>query len=197
MGFIRRATIHDLPGAYRVCLLTGDAGRDASARYRNPDLLGHVFVGPYIVGQPDLALVVADSQGVAGYCLAARDTRAFEAWAEATWWPPLREQYPMPADPSADAELIRLFHTPPRASDAVVDEFPAHLHIDLLARVRGNGLGRVLIERQLETLRGIGIQGVHLEVAAENADGIAFYRHLGFGPVVRSDDSVVMSVRLS
>jgi len=197
MGFIRRATIHDLPGAYRVCLLTGDAGRDASARYRNPDLLGHVFVGPYIVGQPDLALVVADSQGVAGYCLAARDTRAFEAWAEATWWPPLREQYPMPADPSADAELIRLFQTPPRASDAVVDEFLAHLHIDLLARVRGNGLGRVLIERQLETLRGIGIQGVHLEVAAENADGIAFYRHLGFGPVVRSDDSVVMSVRLS
>ena len=58
--------MRDLPGAYRVCLLTGDAGRDASTIYRNPELLGHVFVGPYIVGQPDLALVVADEVGIAG-----------------------------------------------------------------------------------------------------------------------------------
>ena len=71
--------MRDLPGAYRVCLLTGDAGRDASTIYRNPELLGHVFVGPYIVGQPDLALVVADDAGIAGYALAAADTRGFRA----------------------------------------------------------------------------------------------------------------------
>lgn len=89
---VRAATLHDLPGTYRVCLMTGDSGRDGTALFRNPDLLGHVYVGPCVVGQPDLALVVADAGGVAGYCLAASDSRAFEAWAEAEWWPPLREE---------------------------------------------------------------------------------------------------------
>ena len=197
MLLVRRATLQDLPGIYRICLLTGDAGQDASALFRNPDLLGHVYVGPYVVGQPDLALVVADPGGVAGYCLAARDTRDFEAWAEASWWPLLRDQYPSPDDASPDAEVIRLFHAPPRAPQAVVAEYPAHLHIDLLTRARGHGLGRELVERQLASLRGQGARGVHLDVATGNANAIAFYRHLGFAEVDRSESSILMGMRLA
>jgi ribosomal protein S18 acetylase RimI-like enzyme len=196
MPTIRPATMRDLPGAYRVCLLTGDAGRDASAIYRNQELLGHIFVGPYIVGQPDLALVVADNAGIAGYLLAAADTRAFERWAEEEWWPPLREQYPLKADGSPEAELIELFYRTPFADDSVVDEFPAHLHIDLLERVRDQGLGRVLIEWLLGELRRRGCSGVHLDVAIENANAIAFYRHLGFDELERSRDDLVMGLRL-
>jgi ribosomal protein S18 acetylase RimI-like enzyme len=196
MRLIRAASTRDLPGMYRVCLLTGDSGRDASAIYRNGDLLGHVYVGPYLVGQPELALVVADEAGVAGYCLAARDTRAFEAWAHAAWWPPLREQYPIPSDDSPDGELIRLIHRPSHAPDAVVEGYPAQVHIDLLARARGQGVGRAMMERQLTGLREAGAPGVHLEVAADNPDAIAFYRHLGFLELVRLDDSIVMGLRL-
>jgi len=205
MDLIRAATLQDLPGTYRVCLLTGDAGLDATALFHNPDLLGHGYVGAYLVGQPDLALVVADSEGVAGYCLAASDTRAFEAWAETAWWPALREQYPLRgdtsadagSDTSADAEIIRLFHAPPRALDAVVDEYPAHLHLDLLARARGHGNGRALIERQLANLRRRGARGVHLDVATDNANAIEFYRHLGFAEIGRLESSIVMGMRSS
>lgn len=181
---------------YRVCLLTGDAGQDATALFRNADLLGHAYVGLYLVGQPDLALVVADPEGVAGYCLAASDTRAFEAWAETAWWPDLRVQYPVLDDASADAGIIRLFHAPPLASDAVVDEYPAHLHIDLLARARGHGHGRELIERQLGSLRRQSARGVHLDVAADNANAIAFYRHLGFAEIDHLETSILMGIRL-
>ena len=149
------------------------------------------------MGQPDLALAVVDPEGVAGYCLAALDTRAFEAWEEAEWWPPLRDQYPLPDDASPDAEIIRLLHSPPRAPDAVVREYPAHLHIDLLARARGHGLGRGLIERQLESLRHHGARGVHLDVALANANAIAFYRHLGFAEVEQHEDSILMGMRLT
>ena len=199
MDLIRAATLQDLPGTYRVCLLTGDSGFDATPQFRNPDLLGHAYVGAYLVGQPDLALVVADPQGVAGYCLAASDSRAFEAWAEAEWWPALREQYPIPDDASdeasADAEIIRLFHAPPRVPDVVVDEYPAHLHIDLLARARGHGHGRTLVERQLASLRRHGVRGVHLDVATDNGNAIEFYRHLGFAEVGRLESSIVMGLR--
>ena len=196
MQRIRAATLLDLPGAYRVCLLTGDGGEDASASFRNPDLLGHVYVGPYLVGQPEHALVVADAEGVAGYCFAAPDTRAFEVWGEAAWWPVLREQYPIPDDGSRDAEVIRLFHTPMLASKAVVEAFPAHLHIDLLPRARGRGFGRDLIERQLASLRRGDSRGVHLEAGIDNANAIAFYRHLGFEEVERFQGSVLMGMQL-
>ena len=194
---IRPAAVHDLPGTYRVCLLTGDAGQDASAQFRDPDLLGHVYVGPYVVGQPDLALVVVDPEGVAGYCLAARDTRAFEAWAEAAWWPPLRGRYPVRDDASPDAEIIRLLHSPLLAPGALVRDYPAHFHIDLLARARGHGHGRRLVEWQLESLRRQGTRGVHLDVAPANANAIAFYRHLGFTEVEQREDAILMGMRLT
>jgi ribosomal protein S18 acetylase RimI-like enzyme len=193
---IRTATLQDLPGAYRVCLLTGDAGRDATRLFRNPELLGHVFVGPYLVGQPDLASVVVDDDGVAGYGLAAADTRAFEQWTETNWWPTLRADYPVRTDGSAEAELIASIHAPALAADDLLDEYPSHLHLDLVERVRGQGYGRRLIERVLAQLREGGSSGVHFHVASSNANAVEFYRHLGFGELERRTDSIVMGVCL-
>ena len=196
MTDLRRATLQDLPGTYRVCLLTGDAGRDASARHANPDLLGHVYVGPYVVGEPAFALVAADAEGVAGYCLAAPDTRAFEAWAEASWWPDLRRQYPRRVGGTPDAEVITLLHEPPVAPEDVVDAYPAHLHIDLLERVRGTGIGRRLIERQLRDLADAGAPACHLGAAASNTNAIAFYEHLGWRVLSRGPEDCVMGIDL-
>jgi ribosomal protein S18 acetylase RimI-like enzyme len=196
MTEIRRAALHDLPGAYRVCIQTGDAGSDATALYRDPDLLGDVFVGPYIVGASELALVVADDEGVAGYCLGARDSRAFEGWAEREWWPALRNAFPSRPAGDPDADVIALFHDPPIAPADVVDDYPAHLHIDLLQRVRGGGWGRRLIERQLEQLAAAGVEGCHLTVDATNDNAIAFYRHLGWSVLRQGEDAWYMGIRL-
>ena len=43
----------DLDELYRICLLTGDAGQDATALYQDPRLLGHIFAAP--TGGPDCA----------------------------------------------------------------------------------------------------------------------------------------------
>ena len=143
---VQPAGLADMAGAYRVCLLTGDAGADSSGLYRDPDLLGHVYVGPYLARGLGTQWVVVDGQGVAGYLLSADDTAAFEAWAEEAWWPPLRDRYPRLDDGSRDARVIGRIHEPGRADPAIVRDHPAHLHIDLLARTRGSGLGRRLIE---------------------------------------------------
>lgn len=177
---IRRATLQDLPGVYRVCLQTGDSGKDATGLYRNPDLLGHVYVGPYLVGRPAHSFVAADAQGVAGYSFAAANTRAFEAWEKAEWWPALRKQYPITDGTTPDDHAIRLLHFPEAAPDGVVAEYAAHLHIDLLPRIQGQGLGRALIEAVLGSLREKGARGVHLGVGEENENATQFYRHLGF-----------------
>lgn len=195
----------DLPGLYRVCQLTGVSATEA-ADGRNPDLLGHVYAGPYAAaelapgreGLAELRLsrAVVDAEGVCGYLLATPDTRDFEAWAERAWWPMLREQYPLAAATGAhpgDRELIRTLHQPPRSPDAVADAFPAHLHIDLLDRARGIGLGGTLIRDLVARLGASGIPGVHLGVGADNTNAIGFYHHLGFQEVARSPDVVWMA----
>ena len=195
MTRIEPAGLHDLPGAYRVCIGTARQGEDATQDFRDPDLLGHVYVGPYLAQSGGTQLVVVDDAGVAGYLLSTDDTRAFEAWAEAAWWPALRARYPEATDPR-EAWLVRQIHQPPRAADAVVAGYPAHLHIDLLARARGLGLGRVLIERLLAELRGRSVPGVHLGVDPANTNAIGFYEHLGFRVLERLPDEVVMGLRL-
>jgi ribosomal protein S18 acetylase RimI-like enzyme len=191
------AGLHDLPGAYRTCLLTGDAGQDASQLYRDPDLLGHVYVGPYLAQGSGTQLVAVDEQGVAGYLLSTDDTRAFEAWAERTWWPSLRERYPLHDGDSADAALVRLIHRPELAPAGLPDRFPAHLHIDLQERARGTGLGRAMIEALLADLRARSVLGVHLAVAVANTNAIGFYRHLGFREVGSEPDALLMGLELT
>ncbi len=199
---MRPATVHDLPGVYRVCLLTGLSGGDASGDHADPDLLGHVYVGPYVMFPDAVALVITDEQGVAGYCVGVPDTTAFEQWCEREWWPPLREQHPLPFGPTAsrasaparpstpaDAALVRRLHHPATTDPGVSTAYPAHLHIDLLPRLQGQGWGRRLMYRLLERLAVAGATGVHLVVASENAGAHHFYERLGFTEIGRDGES--------
>jgi len=186
MTQIRQPGFADIPGVYRVCFDTSNEPSDA-----NPDLVGHVYSGPYVLHHPEFARVIADDTGIAGYVLGCPDTRAFEAWAEAKWWPALREQYP------ASVAGASPLHSPPRSPDAVVEAFPAHLHIDLLPRTQGHGYGRVLIEWLCAELAGRGIPGVHLGVGCDNTKAIAFYRHLGFATVLDDGETIWMARTLN
>ncbi|GAA3808641.1 GNAT family N-acetyltransferase [Cellulomonas soli] len=173
----------DLPGMYRLCLLTGAAGGDASARYRNPDLLAHVYCGPYPVADPGLTFVVADEDGVGGYVVATADTVPFEEWMERRWWPALRVQHPPMADPGDGTEdhvLVERLHAWRPTPDPLYEEFPAHLHVDLLPRLQGQGWGRRLIGRLVDELRERGVPGLHLGVDGRNGGALAFYERLGF-----------------
>ena len=177
MTVARPARLADLPGVYEVCRATADGD------WGPPDVVGHVFAGPYVLFQPALARVLADDLGIAGYVLGCADTRAFEARLEREWWPPLREQYP-------DARALR---HPPRSPDAVVASHPAHLHIDLLDRARGRGLGGQLIAWLCDELAAQAVPGVHLGVGPDNANAIAFYRHLGFTEALRDEHVLWMT----
>ena len=176
---IRHPAPQDLPGIYHVCLATGDAGADATTLHQNPDLLGHVYAGAYAVRHPEHGYVVADELGIAGYVLAVPDTRAFESWQEAEWYPPLRAQSPWTDADTPDGRLSRLLHAPERRAAGVLDRWQAHLHIDLLPRLQGRGLGRELISRALDGLHAEGVRGLHLAVDSRNTGGQAFYPRVG------------------
>jgi ribosomal protein S18 acetylase RimI-like enzyme len=182
--FIRPYQPADLPDLYRICLLTADNGQDATGLFEEPNLPGEVFAAPYVRFESSLALVVQDDDGVGGYVLAALDSRAFAERLERDWWPALRVSYPQREPASYRSPMERLvigdIHDPWPVDDDLVRRFPSHLHIDLLPRLQGRGLGRQLIEATATSLRVHGSSGLHLHVSQGNEQAARFYRHLGF-----------------
>ena len=197
---IRRYRSGDFRDLYRICLGTGKSGDDATALYRDPDLLGHIYAAPYGLFEPALAFVVEDELGVGGYCLGALDTKAFEERLEERWWPALRRRYPEPDARrrdqwTPDEQAAYVIHHPWRSDDDIVAGYPSHLHIDLLPRFQAQGNGRRLIDIELTALRERGSDGVHLLVTAQNHRALGFYYHLGFSEL-RADNGYILGLRL-
>jgi ribosomal protein S18 acetylase RimI-like enzyme len=180
---IRPVSPDDLPALYEIALATGDSGQDAAALYRDPQLVGQLYAAPYAVLEPGSAFVAEDAAGVGGYIVGAADTLAFEARMEAEWWPALRRRYPDPGgDPKGwGLDEIRRWqiHHPRPPPARITDPYPSHLHINLLPRLQGRGLGKALIDRWLARMEALGSRGVHLGVSLQNHRAIRFYRAYG------------------
>jgi ribosomal protein S18 acetylase RimI-like enzyme len=195
---IRPYHASDLVALYRICLQTGASGQDATALYRDPELLGHYYAGPYAVREPDLCFVLTHRGDPCGYVLGTRDSDAFGAWCERAWFPVLRERYPLPPpdDDSPDARIIRLIHNGYRAHPDAAG-YPAHLHIDLLPVAQGQGWGRRLMQAFLDQLRELDVPAVHLGVGLANPGAIAFYERVGFDRIRTYDDWIAFGMRLT
>ncbi|MDL9981361.1 GNAT family N-acetyltransferase [Microbacterium sp. ASV49] len=180
-----------------ICVRTGDAGGDATGRYSSDDLLPAIFVLPYVARHPDFAWVVeSDDDRVTGYIVGAPDTDAFDAWFRDEWWPRYHAQFPRPAEVVTEEDDIvtgayRRAETPSTAGEK---GYPAHLHIDLLPELQGQGFGRRLIETLMERFRDAAVPGVHLIASARNTGAAAFYPRVGF-TLVPSVPGILVYVR--
>jgi ribosomal protein S18 acetylase RimI-like enzyme len=203
-AFIRRAVIQDLPYFYEVCLKTADSGKDAADLFYDPYAVGQYFAAPYLVYPEGICFVVEYERLPCGYIVSAPGTAAFNRWMEETWLPPLRLRYAQCRDSGrCPPELIRseeegrilaLFHHPLIASEPW-DDYPAHLHIDLLPVIQGQGWGRALMNTLCTELARQGVPGVHLGVGAKNTGAIAFYRKMGFATLREDTGGLVLGKR--
>jgi ribosomal protein S18 acetylase RimI-like enzyme len=188
---IRPGQSDDQPGAYYVCLKTGDHGNDGEPFYReDPDALGRIFVGPYLAYEPELGLILEDQQGICGYALGAFDSRAFFARYETEWRPDLCARFPDPqGDPSQWTRVQQVYswyHHPDYFCPEPYAGYPSHLHIDLLPRAQGHGYGRQMLEQVMASLRQFGSPGAHLGLSVMNTRAFGFYERLGFRELVRT-----------
>ncbi len=168
-----------------ICLRTADAGSDAIGIFADDDLWAEVFVLPYVARHPDLAFVVETDEGVpAGYIVGAPDTRAFEDWFATEWWPRFAARWPKPEREVTRQDGTLLYAYGRRAgAEPYGDIYPAHLHIDLLPELQGQGWGRQLIATLTDALRQRGVSGLHLVASSDNTGALAFYTRLGFAPL--------------
>lgn len=182
----------------QICLKTGDAGADATGIFDDDTIWGEIFVLPYAARHPEYAFVVESDDGrVLGYTVAAADTRAFEQWFHDVWWPARAARWPLP-ETTASRQDATLTYAYARHGGAAPygDEYPAHLHIDLLPELQGQGWGRALIETLIAALRADGVSGVHLVASRESTGALAFYERLGFTPLVSPPGSQAFGMTL-
>lgn len=187
----------DLSILYRICLLTGDSGRDASRQYKDPDLLGQFYVASYVVLEPDLCFVLTRSGMPCGYILGTRDSVQFYQRCEREWFPLLRERYTLSGSnqDSPDARIVRLIHEGHKSNDDLVS-YPAHLHIDILPEGQGQGMGRKLVDTFISRLRELNVTAVHLKVGKANTDAIHFYERVGFHVIEEYEKDIAFGMRL-
>ncbi len=205
MAIIRAYRPDDLNAVSRICLATGDAGNDATGLFEDPKLLGHVYAAPYAVLSPETVFVAEDADGVAGYIVGPLDTHAFEKRLESEWWPRLRARIPAPSgtvSPAVrrDDRMRALIHHPPRTPRRITQAYPSNLHVNLLPRLQGQGLGAKLIACWLGAVRERGSAGAHLGVGEANQRAVGFYRAYGFKEIERTGppyDVIFFGVRFA
>lgn len=202
---IRQGTPEDQAAAYYVCLKTGNHGADGEPFYReDPDALGRIFVGPYLAFESELSLILEDAQGVCGYAFGALDSRSFYSRYDSQWRPELCAQFPMPQGDSTlwnRSQMVHSwYHQPSYYCPEPYEEYPSHMHIDLLERARGAGNGRRMMQMIMAKLTAMGSPGTHLGLSVLNDGAFAFYTKLGFHELVRTgtvtDGCIYMGKRL-
>ena len=189
MHEIRLATPDDLAAAYEISLKTGHLGADASHQYIDPQMMGHIYSAPYLNFSPKLALVVEIKGEVLGFCGGAANTRSFASRLAADWWPELRQKYPKPneemrADWTADERRSWMIHEPEITPHHVVDSFPAHLHLNLLPAIQGQGFGSRIWQIWKEHAIRLGVSAVHVGANSQNARAVSFWGQQGFERII-------------
>ncbi len=187
----------DLTSLYRICLLTGNSGKDATELFIDKDILGHYYAAPYAFFYPEVCFVVTNNEKPCGYIIGTTDSQKFFNQCENEWFPVLRNKYPMPSsdNTSFDARIIRRIHEGHTFKHELMD-YPAHLHIDLLPETQGQGIGRKIMETFIQKLKGLNISALHLEVGKSNAGAIKFYEKLGFHIIKEYEHSIAYGMKL-
>jgi len=196
MPTIRPYRPSDREALYDICVLTGDAGADATGQYADPRILPDIFTGPYVDLEPELAFVLADDaepERPLGYIIGTADTRRFVAEYRRAWLPTVAARYPEGSGEGLQAERVWQLHHPELLLEGdVADRYPAHLHIDLLPQAQGKGAGRAMMNTFLGALRAAGVPRVSLGMAARNTGARAFYDRLGFHLVARPVPALII-----
>lgn len=194
---IRHVHPCDLSSLYRICLLTGDSGKDATKLFKDAELIGHYYAAPYAFIEPELCFILTSSGSPCGYIIGTKDSKKFYNECEIKWFPLLRERYPLPQnnDNSFDHKIIQLIHEGHKPNDDL-KSYPAHLHIDLLPEAQGKGLGRKLIEVFTDKLRELKVPAVHLQVGKKNEGAIKFYQKVGFHQIKEYEHAIAYGMHL-
>jgi GNAT superfamily N-acetyltransferase len=162
-----------------------------------------IFALPYVILHPEYTFILDNGHGdCVGYCVAAPCSATYLERYKSEYLPTIdRSLYP-PPPPSpgavagneierigkngdvAAALMQRLYYPDESVLHSkwpgLLEDYPAHLHIDILPEYQGHGGGKNLIAALLAKLQADRVRGIHLMKSGENKGAEVFYGRMGF-----------------
>lgn len=182
----------DREAVYDICVRTAAAGEGLQGRFSTDDVLGDVSAGPYLRCDPSLATTLVQDGAVVGYLVGTADTRSFADWYEEEWLPMLKRRYSQ-VDPSTlEGAYVGRGLSMRRLRVPEMDDYPAHLHMNILPPARGQGLGRAMLASFAAQVTDRGVSYMHVTMSPRNAGARRFYERLGFTPLPSSSEASVL-----
>ncbi|WP_018465959.1 GNAT family N-acetyltransferase [Calidithermus timidus] len=182
---LRPALPTDLAALTEVAYATGFFGRSAEVYFPAKRLFGELWVGPYLGPAGGCGLVLEEGGQILGYVLGAQDPLAYRRYflQGLPRWLLQAAQGRFSGLEASLRFLLRALRYPSKAAPNRL--FPAHLHLNLLSGVRGQGWGERLLRAHLACLQQKGLPGVQLSTTEENRAALGLYQKLGFREYAR------------
>lgn len=180
--------------------------RTTAEGYPNPDteMVADLLTGYYVDYEPEHLLVVEKDREVVGYLAGCFNTDRCR-WVKGTRIIPrtifkalFRGEIGLRELRYLASFLYVAAHGGTRNSPP--DGYPAHFHINLVQKARGEGVGTKLAKKYLRTLKEAGIGGVHVRVRQNEGRASNFFMSLGFSrqngyPTLMFDDGEIQTSR--
>lgn len=170
----------------RFVCLNSEGPCKLSKRGRNFALA--VYCDYYIENEPENCFVAVDENDKAiGYVICAEDFDKFKKHFVEEYYPRI-QRWEFKRRKSALRSII--------PHEKYKEEYPAHLHIDVLPEYQRIGLGHKMTESLLEHLKKKGIKGVMLTTWIRNEKGRGFYDKYGFALLSEMRNCAVYGLKL-
>jgi ribosomal protein S18 acetylase RimI-like enzyme len=170
-----------------ICYETGYMGESVRGHFSDKLLFARLFSLYYVDYEPQNCYV-ADYLGRAvGYLVGSQDTlKQKEQFRKKMYSKVLQRAllYTSWRHPKDFKRLLKWAKMSVSEYDKehqyIIQEYPAHLHIDILPDYHRLGIGKRLMEQFLTHLKEHKVKGVHLGTSSRNENAIPFYLGLGF-----------------
>lgn len=191
-----------------ICYQTGYMGESVAGRFKDRDLFGELFAYAYLSYRPEMCFVAEVDARVVGYCIAAADTKDFKQWFNKHHKKQIIKriiQKTLWCHPYDVFQLISWDFKSKRHPPQLFVDYPAHFHINVLARHQRSGIGSELIQTVIQNLKQQQVSGIHLQTSSRNTSALKFYEKQGFLRVYERDQamwgvpgvrSIVMGMKL-
>ncbi len=169
MVTIRKYEEKDYKNVQFCCL--NSEGADNAPDYEFGRFILYTFCNYYIEKEPENCFVIDDDGKAVGYIICAENYDRYKEIFD-------REYLPETKQFGEENYKWAVVSSDPQSK--VKDEYPAHLHIDILPEYQRMGMGGKLVETLCEHLASKGIEGVCLTCGPKNERAMNFYKKRGF-----------------
>ena len=147
----------------------------------------NTFCNYYIEHEPENCFVLDDNGRAVGYIICAENFDRFKEIYDRDY---------LPRSNTFGEDRYEWASTAYNCQEKFKNEYPAHLHIDILPEYQRMGMGGKLIKTLCDHLAEKGISGVCLTCGPRNERAVNFYKKYGFTLLSIDHDDACFGIKI-